>query len=120
MILETAYLTEEQIIKACGICVSAKADFTKTSSGYAPYGARISDLKIMRANTPAAMQVKAAGGVRSLDDALAVRAVGVSRFGCTTTAQMIQDARQREERGELIVPSPEDVQELTYLKTGGK
>ena len=116
VILETAYLTEEQIIKACGICVAAKADFTKTSSGYAPYGARISDLKLMRAHTPKTMQVKAAGGVRDLDDALAVRAVGVSRFGCTTTAQMIQDARQREGKGELIVPSPEDVQELKYLR----
>ena len=116
VILETAYLIEEQIIKACGLCVSAKADFTKTSSGYAPYGARIGDLKLMRAHTPKSMQVKAAGGVRDLDDALAVRAVGVSRFGCTTTAQMIQDARQREEMGELIVPSPEDVQELKYLR----
>ena len=116
VILENAYLTEEQIKKACEICTAAKADFTKTSSGYAPYGARIQDLRIMRANTPPSMQVKAAGGVRQLDDALAVRAVGVTRFGCTTTANMIQEARQREERGELVVPAPEDVLELTYLR----
>ena len=116
VILENAYLSEEQIKKACEICATAKADFTKTSTGYAPYGARIQDLKIMRANTPPSMQVKAAGGVRQLDDALAVRAVGVTRFGCTTTADMIQEARRREERGELVVPAPEDVKELAYLK----
>ena len=116
VILENAYLTEEQIKKACEICAAVKADFTKTSTGYAPYGARIQDLKIMRANTPPSMQVKAAGGVRQLDDALAVRAVGVTRFGCTTTANMIQEARQREERGELFVPTQEDVQELAYLR----
>ena len=117
VILENAYLSEEGIVKACQICAAAKADFTKTSTGYAPYGARIQDLKIMRANTPPSMQVKAAGGVRQLDDALAVRAVGVSRFGCTTTAAMVQEAREREGRGELIVPAPESVQELAYLKS---
>ena len=116
VILENAYLTGEQIIKACGICAGAKADFVKTSTGYAPYGARIQDLKIMRANTPPSMRIKAAGGVRQLDDALAVRAVGVVRFGCTTTADMIKEARTREGKGELIVPSPEDVQELAYLR----
>jgi deoxyribose-phosphate aldolase len=117
VILENAYLSEEQIIKACELCVAAQVDFTKTSTGYAPYGARICDLKIMRSHTPSSMQVKAAGGVRQLDDALAVRAVGVTRFGCTTTAQMIKDARERESRGELIVPKQEDVEELMYLRT---
>ena len=116
VILENAYLSQEQIKKACEICTEAKADFTKTSTGYAQYGARIQDLKIMRANTPPSMQVKAAGGVRQLDDALAVRSVGVTRFGCTTTAIMIQEAREREGRGELILPAPEDVQELLYLR----
>jgi deoxyribose-phosphate aldolase len=116
VILENAYLAADQIKKACEICAAAKADFTKTSTGYAPYGARIADLKIMRASTPLSMQVKAAGGVRQLEDALAVRAVGTSRFGCTTTEKMIKEAREREERGELIVPAPENVQELAYLR----
>jgi deoxyribose-phosphate aldolase len=116
VILETAYLSKEEIIKACEICVAAKADFTKTSSGYAPYGARIQDLLIMRAHTPPSMQVKAAGGVRLLEDALAVRTIGVTRFGCTTTAVMIQEARELEKRGELLLPAPEDVQELSYLR----
>jgi deoxyribose-phosphate aldolase len=116
VILENAYLTADQIKKACELCVQAGVDFTKTSTGYAPYGARIEDLKIMRANTPPRMQVKAAGGVRLLDDALAVRAVGVIRFGCTTTEKMVKEAREREAKGDLIVPKAEDVQELAYLK----
>ncbi|MDR2159325.1 MAG: deoxyribose-phosphate aldolase [Treponema sp.] len=116
VIFENAYLTAEQIKKACEIATAAKVDFTKTSTGYAPYGARIADLRIMRANTPPGMQVKAAGGVRQLDDALAVRAVGVSRFGCTTTEKMIKEAREREARGELIVPAAGEVQELAYLR----
>jgi deoxyribose-phosphate aldolase len=117
VILENAYLTAEQIKKACELCVEAGADFTKTATGYAPYGARIADLRIMRASTPLTMQVKAAGGVRQLDDALAVRAVGVSRFGCTTTEKMIKEAREREGRGELMVPDPKDVLELAYLRS---
>ena len=116
VILENAYLTADQIKKACEICAGAGADFVKTSTGYAPYGARIADLQIMRASTPPAMQVKAAGGVRLLDDALAVRAVGVTRFGCTTTGAMIAEAREREARGELVVPAAEDVRELAYLR----
>jgi deoxyribose-phosphate aldolase len=70
----------------------------------------------MRANTPPEMRVKAAGGVRQLDDALAVRAVGVSRFGCTTTEKMIKEAREREARGELVVPAAGEVRELAYLR----
>ena len=116
VILENAYLSADQIKKACEICVAAKVDFTKSSTGYAPYGARISDLKIMRANTPLSMQVKAAGGVRHLSDALAVRSVGVIRFGCTTTAQMVREAREWEARGMLTVPAPETVKELLYIR----
>lgn len=115
VILENAYLTPEQIQKACELCVAAGADFTKTSTGYAPSGAKISDLRIMRAATPSSMQVKAAGGVRQLEDALAVRAVGVTRFGCTTTAVMLEEAQRREAEGTLIVPEASEVGELAYL-----
>jgi deoxyribose-phosphate aldolase len=116
VILENAYLKAEQIKKACELCVIAKADFTKSSTGYASFGARIADLKIMRDNTPPSMQVKAAGGVRTLNDALAVRAVGVTRFGCTTTAKMVEEAREREARGMLTVPAPQTVMELMYIR----
>ncbi len=116
VIFENAYLTDEQKVKACEICAKVGADYTKTSTGYAPSGATIADLKLMRAHTPAHMKVKAAGGVRTLDDALAVRAVGTARFGCTTTAVMVSEARTREAKGELVMPNPADVGELAYLK----
>lgn len=116
VILENAYLTPEQITKACQICTEAKADFVKTSTGYAPSGAKIADLKNMRANISPDMQVKAAGGVRQLEDALAVRAVGTTRFGCTTTADMIEDAKKREAAGTLVLPDADSVEELAYLR----
>ena len=116
VIMENAYLNDEQKKKACEICAKVGADYTKTSTGYAPSGASIADLKLMRANTPDRMKVKAAGGVRTLDDALAVRAVGTSRFGCTTTAVMLDEAKAREAAGTLTLPDPAAMEELAYLK----
>ncbi|MHC1772839.1 MAG: deoxyribose-phosphate aldolase [Flexilinea sp.] len=104
VILENAYLTPELIAVACKISEKAGADFVKTSTGYAPSGATISDLKIMRASTSPKVRIKAAGGVRSLNAALAVRAVGGSRFGCTRTAEIIEDAKKREAEGTLVLP----------------
>ncbi len=116
VILENAYLTDAQKIEACGICMRAGADFTKTSTGYAPSGATIHDLRLMRANTPETMQVKAAGGVRKLDDALLVRAVGATRFGCTRTKEMLDEARAREAAGTLVLPEITDDTELASVK----
>lgn len=111
VILENAYLTDDEKIKACQICERAGADFVKTSTGYAKGGATIHDLKLMRKNTSSKVRVKAAGGVRTLDGALAVRAVGTVRFGCTATQKIVEDARQREKEGTLKIP--DSVQELT-------
>lgn len=111
VILENAYLTDEEKIKACQICERAGADYVKTSTGYAKGGATIHDLKLMRKYTSSKVKVKAAGGVRTLDAALAVRAVGTVRFGCTTTQKIVEDARQREKEGTLKIP--DSVQELS-------
>ncbi len=104
VILENAYLTPELITKACKLCESAGADFVKTSTGYAPSGATPKDLINMRASVSDKIQVKAAGGVRTLDGALKVKAIGGSRFGCTVTAQIVEDARKREQEGTLKLP----------------
>ncbi|MCQ2512986.1 MAG: deoxyribose-phosphate aldolase [Lachnospiraceae bacterium] len=112
VIFENAYLNDEQKVKLCEICTRAGADFTKTATGYAPSGATIHDLKIMRANTPERMQVKAAGGVRTLDAALKVRAVGASRFGCTRTKTIMEEAMKREAEGTLVLPEVTDDMEL--------
>lgn len=110
VILENYYLTDEEIKEACIICEKAGADFVKTSTGYAKGGATIKDLKIMRNSVSPHVQVKAAGGVRTLDAALSVRAVGASRFGATATQTIMEDAYKREKAGTLALPS--DPQEL--------
>lgn len=115
VIFENAYLTDEQKRLACRICTDVGADYTKTSTGYAPGGATVHDLKLMRANTPPSMRLKAAGGVRTLDDALIARAVGVSRFGCTRTETIMNDAYRREADGTLILPTITDDTELASV-----
>jgi deoxyribose-phosphate aldolase len=105
VILENFYLTDELKKIGCEVCEKAGADFVKTSTGFAGGGATIEDLKLMRATVSEKVRVKAAGGVRTLDAALAVRAVGTVRFGATATKQIIEDARQREREGTLGVTS---------------
>lgn len=104
VILENAFLTDEEKVIACQICERAGADFTKTSTGYAPSGATIEDLKLMRANTKPEMQVKAAGGVRTLDETLAVMATGTIRIGTRSTESILEEAVKREEEGTLVIP----------------
>ena len=101
VIFENAYLTDEQKVAACRISERAGADFVKTSTGFAKSGATIEDLKLMRASCSPHVRIKAAGGVRTLDDALAVRAVGTSRFGATQTIAILAEAKQRAAEGRL-------------------
>ena len=111
VILENAYLTDEEKKTACEICERAGADFVKTSTGYAKSGATIHDLKLMRKACSPKVRIKAAGGVRTLDGALAVRAVGCTRFGATATQKIVDEARQREKDGTLKIP--DSVHELS-------
>jgi deoxyribose-phosphate aldolase len=95
VIFENAYLNDEQKIRLCEICGAVNADWVKTSTGYAPTGVTDHDLRLMRMHSPAHVQIKAAGGVRSLDRLLEVRALGVTRVGATRTVEMLEDARRR-------------------------
>ena len=95
VIFENAYLNDDQKIRLCEICGELDADWVKTSTGYAPSGATIEDLTLMRKHSPPHVQVKAAGGVRDLDALLRVREIGVTRCGATRTAAMLDEARQR-------------------------
>ena len=95
VIFENAYLTDEQKVRACSLTEAAGAEFVKTSTGFAPSGATHADLALMRASTSPHLQVKAAGGVRTLDALLAVMALGVTRIGATATATIIDDFRAR-------------------------
>jgi deoxyribose-phosphate aldolase len=101
VILENAYLTDAQKTDACTLAERAGADFVKTSTGYAPSGATIEDLKLMRATVSSKVRVKAAGGVRTLDAVLACRAAGCSRVGATATSAILEEAHRREAEGTL-------------------
>jgi len=95
VIFENCYLADTQKIALCEICGELGVDFVKTSTGYATGGATIEDLKLMRAHSPAHVQIKAAGGVRTFDDLLNVRALGVTRAGATRTASMLDECKRR-------------------------
>jgi len=95
VIFENAYLNDAQKIRLCEICGELKADWVKTSTGYAPSGATDGDLILMRKHSPPFVQVKAAGGIRDLDALLRVRGLGVTRCGATRTSAMLDEARSR-------------------------
>jgi deoxyribose-phosphate aldolase len=103
VIFENAYLDDGQKIRACELSAAAGAGFVKTSTGFAASGATIEDLTLMRAHSPAHVQVKAAGGVRTLDALLEVMNVGVTRIGATATETILEDfkARKASELAEL-------------------
>lgn len=95
VIFENAYLTNEQKVTACHLSEAAGADYVKTSTGYAPTGATIEDLRLMRENVGPGVKVKAAHGVRTLDALLAVIEAGADRCGATATAAMLDDYEAR-------------------------
>ncbi|MGO9275207.1 MAG: deoxyribose-phosphate aldolase [Terriglobia bacterium] len=105
VIFENDYLEDLHIIRLCEICSEVGVAFVKTSTGYGfvkqpdgSYnyrGATDHHLRLMREHCPPRVQIKAAGGVRTLDDLLRVRALGVTRVGATATAAMLDEARRR-------------------------
>lgn len=102
VIFENAYLDDEQKIAACQLCEAAGADWVKTSTGFAPTGATLADIRLMRAHVSERVQVKAAHGVRTLAAALQMIDAGVTRIGATATATMCDDF-QRWRAGELQI-----------------
>lgn len=90
VIFENCYLSEDEIIAACKICNEIGVDFIKTSTGFGSGGALDKDLKLMRKYAKPGIQLKAAGGVRSLERAIEVKMLGCTRFGCTVTAGILE------------------------------
>ena len=95
VIFENAYLTDDEKVRACRASEAAGAEFVKTSTGFAPSGATHEDLILMRRSVSPHVQVRAAGGVRTLDALLAVMALGVTRVGATATKVILDDFRAR-------------------------
>ncbi|MCA8993352.1 MAG: deoxyribose-phosphate aldolase [Planctomycetaceae bacterium] len=95
VIFENCYLNNEQKIRLCEICGSLNVDWVKTSTGYGTGGATTDDLILMRKHTPPHVQVKAAGGIRTLDQLLAVRNLQVTRVGASATKTILNECRNR-------------------------
>lgn len=95
VIFENAFLKDEHKRALCRICGEVRADWVKTSTGYAESGATIEDLKLMRECSPEWVQVKAAGGVRTYERLIEVRAIGVTRVGATATKAILDDAKAK-------------------------
>jgi deoxyribose-phosphate aldolase len=94
VIFENCFLQDEHKQQLCRICGEVGADFVKTSTGYGDGGALDADLRLMRQYAPPHVQVKAAGGVRTLERLLAARALGVTRVGATATRAILDEAKR--------------------------
>lgn len=91
VILETCLLTDEEKVEVCKAAKKAGAAFVKTSTGFSTGGATIEDIRLMRAAVGSEMGVKAAGGIRSKETALAMLAAGADRIGASSTAAIVAD-----------------------------
>lgn len=93
VILEACLLTEAEKIRACELCIQAKADFVKTSTGFSTGGATIEDVALMARTAGAVgLGVKAAGGIRTLADALAMLRAGATRIGSSGSVAILKEA----------------------------
>lgn len=113
VILENSYLTDEQKVRGCKLVEAAGADFVKTSTGFAPTGATIEDLKLMRRSVSPRVQVKAAHGIRTLDALIEVLEIGVTRVGATQTAAMLDEFKARKAGH----PHPSGVETLDRMRS---
>jgi deoxyribose-phosphate aldolase len=91
VILENAYLSDEEKVIACKLTEKAGAHYVKTSTGYAPTGATLEDVKLMKNSVSPHIKIKSAGGVRTLDALIDMLDAGVTRSGATTTAAMLDE-----------------------------
>lgn len=92
VIIETAYLSEEEIRTACKLCADSGADFVKTSTGFAPEGAKAAQIRQMRQWLPAQVGIKAAGGIKTADQVRAMVAAGADRVGASAAVAILQQA----------------------------
>ena len=92
VIIETAHLSDEEKVIACKLVQEAGGDFVKTSTGLFGKGATVEDVRLMRQTVDKDFGVKAAGGIRTYDDAIAMIEAGANRIGTSTAVEIIKDA----------------------------
>lgn len=91
VILETCYLTEDEIRKACEVSLKANADFVKTSTGFGSRGASFEDVKIMKEVVGDEMEIKASGGIRDAETARKYIELGATRIGTSSGIKIVKD-----------------------------
>ncbi|MEO7989596.1 MAG: deoxyribose-phosphate aldolase [Chryseolinea sp.] len=92
VIIETAYLSETELEQACKLCADAGADFVKTSTGFAPSGAKAEDVKRMREFLPHHVGIKASGGIKTLEQTLALVTAGAVRIGTSSGIAILNES----------------------------
>ena len=95
VIFENCYLDDDRKRRLCRICSELAVDFVKTSTGFGPGGATVEDIRLMRAECPGSIGVKAAGGIRDLDTLVAMVEAGATRIGASRTVELVAAAHQR-------------------------
>ncbi len=90
LILETCYLTKEEIVKACELATKAGIDYVKTSTGFGTSGATVEDVKLMKESISENMKVKASGGIRTKEDFLKMIEAGASRIGTSNGVSIME------------------------------
>ncbi len=93
VIIEACLLTDEEKVRACELSVKAGADFVKTSTGFSKWGAKVEDVALMRKTVGSKVGVKAAGGIRTYEDALKMIEAGANRLGCSAGIAIVQGAK---------------------------
>ena len=91
VIIETAYLSDEEIVKASLMCQDAGTDFVKTSTGFAPEGAKVEHIKLIRSTINTNIGVKASGGIRDLKTSLKMIEAGADRLGVSAGVSIMQE-----------------------------
>lgn len=91
VILETGLLNETEIIKACELCKEMTVDFVKTSTGFIQPGATVEAVKLLRANLPKSIKIKASGGIRTKEFALELIEAGADRLGCSASVSIVAE-----------------------------
>lgn len=97
IIFETAYLSKDQIVKACEISRAAGAHFVKTSTGFAHEGATYENIELMRASVPENMEVKASGGIKTLEQVLKFLELGATRIGSSSSGQIVDEFKKMQQ-----------------------
>ena len=98
VILETCYLTDEEIVEACHAASIAGAQFVKTSTGFGTGGATVKHVSLMRKSIPSTMSVKASGGIRTLEDLEKMVAAGATRIGASSGKKIIEEYNERNKK----------------------